>query len=134
MRCLAVLLLCAGCPSKDTSGECTVDSDCGDDVCARDGTCQSPSDVRQVKAVWTIRGMAADATTCTKPDLYIQFDGPSFGEVIGFEPVPCIQGQFNVDKLPTRYIQVELGPADQPPSDTAIIDADTGIATLDLFL
>jgi len=136
MRRFAVaLLLCAGCPQHDTTSDgCHQDSDCGDYVCARDGTCEPSSQVRQVKAVWTIRGMPATVVSCTKPDLYIQFDGPEFGDVIGFEPVPCVQGQFNVDKLPLRYIQVELGPADQPPSDTAVIDADTGIATLDLFL
>jgi len=136
MRRFAVLLvLCAGCPEHDTgSDRCKLDSDCGDYVCARDGTCQPSSEVRQVTAKWTIRGMPATVVSCTKTDLYIQFDGPDFGDYLGFEPVPCVQGQFNIDKLPLRYSQVELGAADAQPSDTAVIDADTGIATLDLFL
>jgi hypothetical protein len=135
MRFAVVLLLLVGCKEDTTGNGCQQDTDCGaNNVCARDETCQPASDVRKVTAKWTIRGMPADVVTCTQPNLYIQFDGPDYGDTLGFEPVPCVQGQFNVDKLPVRYGQVELGVADQPPMDTAPIDADTGIATLDLFL
>jgi len=125
--------LSAGCTKAGEGDSCSADSQCGDFVCARDGTCQPASNVRQVKATWTIRGMPASATTCTTPDLYIQFDSTQVNDTLGFEPVPCVQGQFNIDKLPLRFIQVELGKVDAPADDVATIDAD-GLAMLDLFL
>ena len=54
-------------------------------------------------------GSAANATSCTSiPDLYLQFyDSPDDG--VGFAPVPCAEGNFSVDKMPTRFTNVEVG-------------------------
>lgn len=134
LRTAVLLGSLAGCPLSSTNSECQLDKDCGsDEVCARDSTCSAASDVRQVMAVWTIRGGAANVMTCAAhPDLYISFIGADSGDTLGFAPVPCQLGQFMVDKLPSRFKQVELG-VEGGTSDRRTIDA-TGRAVLDLRL
>ncbi len=124
----------AGCPPSNSSGDCQLDKDCGSsEVCARDSMCSPSSGVREVTAVWTIRGAAASVTTCgSRPDLYISFIGNDSGDTLGYAPVPCKNGQFIVDKLPTRFKQVKLG-IEGGTFDTRTIDA-SGRATLDLRL
>jgi hypothetical protein len=110
MRGAVLLLLLAGCP--DTTGsDCQVDGDCGgNNVCARNGECISPSDARGVRVTWTLRGMAASATTCARtPNFYVMFSSPARSDTYGYEPVPCAAGLFSVDKLPKRFNAVELG-------------------------
>ena len=116
-----------------TGGECVSDSQCGDDVCARGGECTSRTNVRDVMVKWTIGGGSADAATCSShPDLFLQFDGPDYGDTIRFTPVTCVQGLFNVDKLPKRYQQVELG--DEGATGNVVpIDAKTAQAQFDLL-
>ncbi|HSN26516.1 MAG TPA: hypothetical protein VLT45_09525 [Kofleriaceae bacterium] len=128
----ALLLLLAACPSSDTKTVCMVDSDCGGDVCARDGECLPASEVWPVKVTWTIRGSAANASTCaTSPSFYLQFDGQFQQDSFGYEPVPCEQGQFLVDKLPKRFVQVEIG------ENNRFLDAQpisaAGSASFDLY-
>lgn len=132
MLAASVLAALAGCPTQAT--ECELDSDCsGSDVCARDHMCTAASSVRPVTATWTIRGAAANTTTCgTHENLYITFIGDDFGDTLGFAPVPCKLGQFSVDKLPVRFRQVELG-VEGGVSDTRALDA-AGTAALDLRL
>jgi hypothetical protein len=136
MRATALLVILAGCPGGNNSGECSVDTDCGNEVCARDGECLPASDVYPVKVTWTINGMPASATTCTPaPDFYINFSGFTV-QTFGFLPVPCDQGQFFVDKMPRGYNAVELG-ADGHFDKNAGITLGTGssgLATFDLFL
>jgi hypothetical protein len=133
---LAALAAClAGCPMTTTGpggGDCTTDSQCGGEVCARSGECLARSEVRSVTVKWTVKGEAANATTCTHPDLYLQFDGADYGDTLGFAPVPCKQGQFFVDKLPKRYLQVELG-VEGRATDISSIDATSAAAQFDIF-
>jgi hypothetical protein len=132
MRRALVLVLLAGCPSSSQPDECTVDSDCSGGVCARTGECLSASSVHPVKVTWTIRGSAASPTTCgNSADFYVQFDSPDPQDIFGYEPVPCDQGQFLVDKLPKRYVQVEIG-IDDRFLDAQPIDA-LGSASFDLY-
>jgi hypothetical protein len=131
-----VLIAClAGCSltSAGTGGECVSDSQCGDDVCARGGECTARTNVRDVMVKWTVGGSPASAATCnTHPNLFLQFDGPDYGDTIRFAPVTCVQGLFNVDKLPTRYQQVEIG--DEGSAGTVErIDARTAQAQFDLL-
>lgn len=135
MKRLAFLLVLAGCPlSNGNGGDCKKDSDCGgSEVCARDSSCALPSDVRQVDVTWTIRGAAASVASCgTHPDLYISFIGDDASDTLGFTPVPCRTGQFIIDKLPTRFRQVELG-VEGGTRDVVNINA-SGSAALDLRL
>ena len=124
----------AACPMSGSGGACQIDSDCsGSEVCARDEMCAASSTVRQVTASWTIRGATANVTSCSPhPDLYIQFIGSDSGDTLGFSPVPCMTGQFTVDKLPDRFRQVELG-VEGGVRDLKTLSAD-GTATLDLRL
>ena len=132
MRIWIAALLLAGCPSSSSTKQCMTDADCGTEVCARDGECLPPAEVRPVKLSWTIRGSAASPTTCaSSPNFYVQFDSQDVNDSFGFEPVPCDQGQFTVDKLPTRYLQAEMG-IDNRFLDAQPIDA-MGQATFDLF-
>ena len=122
MRASLLLLVLAACPSSSTNSSCMVDTDCGGgEVCTRNMECLAPSDVYSVKVTWTIRGSAANASTCAaSPDFYIQFDGPEQRDTFGYEPVPCDPGQFTVDKLPKRFTQAEIGIGDRyPPSRSA---------------
>jgi len=128
---LGVVSLLAGCPVQ--GNECTVDLECDDGlVCARDHACAATSEVREVKAQWTINGGPA-SDGCSDRDLYIEFRAQDRNDSLGFSPVPCFTGQFIVDKLPLRFIAVELGVDGGGDVDTATFDAD-GNAQLDLSL
>jgi hypothetical protein len=107
----ALMACLAGCSLASSSGaECHSDSQCGDDVCANSGECMARSSVREFTVRWTLNGTAADASSCTThPNLYLQFDGADYGDSLRFAPVACRQGSFYVDKLPKRFVQVELG-------------------------
>ncbi|HVK89013.1 MAG TPA: hypothetical protein VM513_33060 [Kofleriaceae bacterium] len=122
---LALASLLAGCPST-TGGECLNDPDCeGSEVCGRDGTCASSSSVRQVTVMWTVNGAPATMTSCAAhPDLFVTFHaGP--GDTLGYAPVPCFTGQFNIDKLPLRFTSAELGVDGSAMSSTKAITGAT---------
>jgi hypothetical protein len=131
---LALAVGLAGCSlTSGSGGECQSDSQCGDDVCARSGECLARSSLRQVTVKWTVNGVAADAISCTAhPDLYLQFDGSDYGDTLRFAPVPCREGLFSIDKLPKRYVQVELG-SEGGAGDVTSIDLATSQAQFDLF-
>ncbi|HSK02313.1 MAG TPA: hypothetical protein VK932_13770 [Kofleriaceae bacterium] len=113
---------------------CFVDEECrAGEVCARDEHCWPASEVRRVMATWTVRGQPASEATCARaPDLHIIFDG-NVPDDLGFSPVPCVLGQFVVDKLPRAFTRVELGVDDVGPWRTATITS-SGTATFDLPL
>lgn len=132
---VAVVGLLAGCPaggSNGTGGECNYDVECDEgDVCARDRSCAPAASVREVITRWTVGGQPATATTCAPhPDLAIEFVGPAIDDALGFAPVPCALGQFVVDKLPARFVEVGLGPEGGPLGRWTI--PATGIVTIDL--
>ena len=109
-------------PPGDTQPEngCKTDSDClNSNVCARDGECLPADEVTHVVATWTVAGSAAsDASCAQEPDLEIDFaTADESGDGVGFAPVPCNEGKFNVDKMPSRFTVVSLG--NENDSDTA---------------
>ena len=131
---LLLPLVLAACPANNTQGiqSCNVDSDCGGDVCARDGECDAASDIRGVKVTWTINGQPASATTCaTTPDFYLEFYDTTYGYNFGYSPVPCMQGQFFIDKIPRRYTEVALSSNQSNFAVTKLIDA-SNMASFDL--
>jgi len=102
---IAIFLLAAGC-----GGDCKTDGDCvGGDVCARDGDCLAPDEVVSARVTWTLDGQPPTAATCPH-DLRIGFiiGSGRYESEFGFAPVPCPEGVFSVDKLPS-FRQVELG-------------------------
>ena len=131
---LALAACLWGCSLTPTSGnECHVDSQCGEDVCARSGECLARSSVRVVTITWTVNSAAANATSCSAhPNLYLQFDGTDYGDTLRFAPVVCRAGQYTVDRLPKRYVQVELG-FEGSTGDVSSIDATTTQIQFDLF-
>jgi hypothetical protein len=87
---------------------CRQDSDCSSEVCARNHICLPADQIRSVTVAWTIGGMAADIMSCsTNPDLSLRFyqDG---GDWFGYSPVPCAEGRFFIDKLPTYFTSAQL--------------------------
>lgn len=144
---LAVTLALAGCmqteppPGDYGSGGgpiggimCNVDTDCGSgQVCARTGECLAPSEVRTVHVTWTIGGAPANATTCaSSPDLELDLPA-SDGSWWGWAPVPCNEGKFTVDKLPTWFTEADLQVQGDPSSAVSgTIDATSATAALDL--
>jgi hypothetical protein len=135
MSRLVALVLLAGCPaSTNDGGSCTDDSQCPGEICARDGLCTDASGVRQVTVTWTVHGAPADPVSCASaPDLLLEFDGPRIDEQLGFAPVPCRQGRFNIDRLPVGYLEVEIGP-ETGPLDSAPINTDSDTVAFDLIL
>jgi hypothetical protein len=134
MRWALALVLLAGCPHSG-SPDCITDFDCDPDVCARDKACHPASEVRSVTALWTIAGQKASATSCANtPDFYIRFRTNNRADAIGFSPVPCVNGQFLMDKLPTTYFKVELGVdnSDGFGSQVKPIDSNN-VATFDMM-
>lgn len=128
---VASIVWLAGCPIS-SSDECDIDSQCSsDEVCARDSMCASIDEVRSVTVTWTVGGADANTQTCaTHPDLFISFIGRDFSDTLGYTPVPCHIGQFSVDKLPTRYREVELGIEGRGGATKSI--SATNTATFDL--
>ena len=131
MRRALLLLVLAGCPSNNDGfgSSCEADRDCsGGDVCARNGECDPTSALRGVRATWTIGGQQATVTTCTPfPDFELDYYADAYGQdVFGYAPVPCKQGSFFIDKLPTRYTTVAIG--SNSFSQAAAIDADGTVA------
>lgn len=133
MRLVLVLSLAAlpACP-RAAAPECTNDSDCGGDVCARDGECLPASQVHSVRVTWTIRGQPASTASCAgSEELFIHFAGPAMGDSIGYAPVPCMLGQFSIDKLPRSYDSVEVG-VERGPSSIATITGSEVVVDLPL--
>ncbi len=128
---LAAACLLAAC-GGGTGSECTVDDDCGGGlVCARNSECLAPGSVRSARVTWTIRGMPASSTTCgATPSFYILFHAQP-GDSFGFEPVPCAAGLFSIDKLPRRFVSVEIG-VDGGFEDDKAFDSQ-GSASFDLY-
>jgi hypothetical protein len=133
MRIAAFALLgcLAGCSltTGGSSGECQRDSQCGDDICARGGECLSRTAVREVQVHWTINGATADATACTaRPNMYLQFESADYGDTLRVTSVPCYRGVYSIDRLPKRYVQVELGfqggASDVSPIETSQVQFD----------
>jgi hypothetical protein len=116
----------------DTSFGCHQDADCGTSVCARDGECLPSSDVRTVHVLWTITGEPAGTATCaSSPDLDLTFFTSS--DQFGFSPVPCVEGKFTIDKLPSWYESVELSRVgDYGSGGASGVFGQDGTATLDL--
>jgi len=103
------------------------------EVCVRTGGCAPVDQVRAIHVYWTLSGKPADATTCERaPSLYLQISQPGeFGP--GWAPVPCSQGKFTVDKIPTSYTEVDLSRRGSgAPPQHGTIDATTGEVTIDL--
>jgi hypothetical protein len=113
---------------------CRVDRDCsGGGVCTRTGSCQPASQVFAVHVNWTVKGAPASEETCApSPDLQINFGVDEANALFGFSPVPCVEGKFTVDKLPTNYTTVRLRHGST--WQTAAIDPMTGDAVFDLSL
>lgn len=114
MRIAAFALLgcLAGCSltTGGSSSECQRDSQCGDDICARSGDCLPRTALREITVHWTVNGAAPDATSCAAhPNLYLQFESADYGDTFRVVSVPCKDGNYTVDRLPKRYVQVELG-------------------------
>src|SRR5690348_5055460 len=106
------------------------DSSCGaGSVCARTHACLPADQVRTVHAQWTVRGMAASSDACAAvPDLLIAFaQSTAPGLRLSYAPVPCVEGKFTIDKLPTTYDRVELGRESGGAPQVATVDA-TGTA------
>jgi len=135
MRFVALTLAAClwGCSLTPTTNECHSDSQCGEDVCARSGECLARSAIHEVVIKWTVNSAAANATSCSAhPALYLQFDGSDYGDTLRFAPVTCREGQYRVDRLPRRYVQVQLG-FEGTTGDVSSIDATTTQIQFDLF-
>jgi len=132
---VSLALLGACFPSGDgddtSSGECFVDEECSSgSVCARDDQCWPAAEVRSVRTTWTVRGQPATEATCSRfPDLHIIYE--SRDDDLGFSPVPCAQGLFNIDKLPVPFTRVELG-VDDTSSWTTTTIGSSGQVVIDL--
>jgi hypothetical protein len=131
MRRWLVLVVLAAC-SHDDGSACLTDSDCsGGDVCARDDSCWPSSELYTVKITWTIDGSAAGSASCAPfPDFIVNFYSQE--EEFGFAPVPCMAGEFPIDKLPTVYTTVEVADADYQYFDQSMTIDANGSASFDL--
>jgi hypothetical protein len=131
-RALAFVFV-VGCGTHAASappGECGSRCD-ADLICTRDHRCLPPEQVRAVHVLWTVSGAPASATTCTAaPDLLLDLRSRN-GPHLGFEPVPCAEGEFTVDRLATDYDSVDLGRASDHSLQHGTFDA-AGNAMLNL--
>ncbi len=130
MRLILGAMFVAACGGGSDTTNCTDDA-CSPNVCARNGECDPASDIRTLHVTWTVNGAAANATSCApSPDLELDFIS-DFDDAFGFAPVPCMEGAFTIDRIPTRFIQVELGP-NGDPSQAQLVDSNDTV-TFDLM-
>ena len=119
-------------PTTDPFDGCRMDSECAPQICARDRACYPATSVHAGRVSWTIHDMPASTASCgSTPNLHLGFRS-SNGEAFGFAPVPCKNGLFSVDKLPTLYTAVELGVVGGSTTTMAAIDRETGEALVKL--
>jgi hypothetical protein len=135
-RALAAVVFvgCSGVPGSTRSPPepCNDHVPCEADlVCARNGLCVPPDQVRAVHVTWTVSGAPASPTSCAAaPDLVLVLRSGG-GLHLEFTPVPCAEGEFSVDRLPTEYDSVELGRESDRAPPRAAFDA-AGNAMLNL--
>jgi hypothetical protein len=129
-RALAFVFL-VGCAHPSNAPPDNGSSVCGDLIFTRDGECLPPDEIRTIHITWTVSGAPASATSCAAAtDLRLDLRSQS-GASFGFEPVPCVEGKFTVDRLSTKYDTVLLGRASDRERPQATIDA-AGNAMLNL--
>lgn len=111
MRALLAVLL-VGCTLSPRGDRCGSDATCtGGDVCTRNGDCLAPSEVRAVRVTWLVSGKTPDEATCDPhPNLRIEVYPEDERDRVDYAPVPCVAGLFTIDKLPTTFDRVWLGP------------------------
>ncbi|HTR52157.1 MAG TPA: hypothetical protein VMJ10_15695 [Kofleriaceae bacterium] len=113
---------------------CQADTDCAaGEVCARTYECLPPTEVRTVHISWTLEGQPASQSTCsTSPDLEIDFEYDG-GGWWGWAPVPCVEGVFTIDKMPTYDNDVAISIDGDPSTQQyGMLDATTGQVAIDL--
>lgn len=113
---------------------CTSDTQCTTgNLCARDGECAPANEIYSIHVSWTLQGQAATTSTCSNsPNLEIQFTGQSQAWW-GYAPVPCVEGKFSIDKMPTWYTTVDLmRDGETTAGADGTIDPQTGLLSLDL--
>ena len=100
-------LLLAACPPAG-GPECGAGIACAsDEVCANTMECWPAGDTHAVTVRWTIGGAAPSASNCPDPSFMLTiWEGGAEGRT--WHPVPCANGQFGFDKLPTIYDQVSV--------------------------
>lgn len=128
---IALVLSPLACHDDGPGGYCQTDSDCGGDVCARDESCWPSNEIHSVKLAWTINGQPAGSDTCAAfPDFFVNFYSQT--EEFGFAPVPCMAGEFPIDKLPTVYTTAEVGDVNYQYFDQSVLIDANGSASFDL--
>jgi len=112
---------------------CQADSDCGGgQVCARTYECLPPTEVQTVHISWTLEGQPASSTSCSSsPDLEIDFDYGN-GGWWGWAPVPCVEGVFTIDKMPTYDQDVAISIDGDPSTQQYGTLDSTGKVAIDL--
>jgi hypothetical protein len=102
-------------------------------VCTRSGDCLPPSQVREIHVNWLVSGQMPDEAACSpNPNLRIDVSTKDERDRVNYSPVPCIAGRYTIDKLPTTFDQVWLGPVrGSSGAATGQLDAG-GELTLDL--
>jgi hypothetical protein len=113
---------------------CQADTDCpASEECTRTSECLPAADVRSDVINWTVNAMPANATTCgTLTGFSLTFADHGIGATT-FEPVPCAEGKFSIDKVDAAYDSVYL--QDSAGAGTTwqgLIDQATGIANIDI--
>lgn len=146
MRAVLVLavIACAACNDSepDYSGylganPCHDDGDCASGyACIRTEQCWPTSDLRTVRAHWTINGAAPTAATCDGRVMVLSFVSDTYGGDVSFSPVACAQGSFTLDKAPTQYdrFYVQISGNGQYGDAEAWFNDTTGDATADITL
>jgi len=84
-------------------------------VCSRDGECLDSSELRSVKVTWTVAGAPPTAQSCANVgDFELTFIDPIEQDQFGYAPVPCMEGQFSIDKIPSRFTYAEINAELEP--------------------
>jgi hypothetical protein len=128
---LVPALLLTACPPSGP--ECGDGSSClTGEVCANTHECLPSDQVHAVTVHWTIDGQPASAALCTRGNLTLTIRSLSTGAELGYSPVPCANGFFGFDKLPTYYDTVDLEFLDTGGVRSGSIPAAGGDVFIDL--
>jgi len=134
-----LLAFVGACNLSDEGEFCDSDFQC-EYQCSRVGECLGASGGREVRLNWTISGVAPTPSNpgpCGPIAAFeLRFESKSGRDSAVYFPVPCSLGQAYYDKMPERFVTLELWGKDEFGTTIVIesgaIDSASNLLTIDL--
>ena len=89
--------------------ECSVDADCGQGQCTRNGECVTAGALLSARISWTLYGQPPNEASCAPVEqLAVTFIDVDTDDNVTFSPVTCTLGQIFFDRMAARHDEIKL--------------------------